>query len=65
MFNMWITGAQFADFASFDSRMPEGLQLFRIRVERDEKRIIEIQAETVVFLQETDALVTKLRERMK
>jgi len=65
MFNMWITGAQFADFASFDPRMPEGLQLFQIRVERDEKRIIEIQAETVVFLQEVDTLVTKLRERMK
>lgn len=64
-FNMWITGAQFADFASFDPRMPEGLQLFRIRVERDDKRIAEMEAETVVFLSEVDALVAKLRERMK
>jgi len=62
-FNMWITGARFADFASFDPRMPEGLQLFRIRVERDDKRIAEIQDEVTAFLAEVDTLVAKLNER--
>lgn len=61
--NLWITGAMFADFASFDPRLPENLQFFRVRVERDEKKI-KAHAEAVMqFLAEVDALEQQLRKR--
>lgn len=63
LFNMWITSAAFADFVSFDPRLPDNLQLFRVRVQRDEAKLIKIGAEVIVFLQETDALLKKLQER--
>jgi predicted phage-related endonuclease len=34
--NLWITGYAWADFVSFDPRLPEYLQLFRVRVLRAE-----------------------------
>jgi hypothetical protein len=58
--NLWITGEPFADFVSFDPRMPPHLQLFRVRMERDEARIREHEAEVLYFLSEVDALVVKL-----
>src|SRR6202000_976260 len=33
---MWVTGAQWYDFVSYDDRLPEGLQFFCVRVERNE-----------------------------
>ena len=59
--NMWITGAQFCDFQSFDPRFPEKLQRFCIRYERDESRITAHAAAVKVFLGEVDALESKLR----
>jgi hypothetical protein len=32
--NLWITGAAWCDFVSFDDRFPPALQLFRLRVPR-------------------------------
>ena len=61
--NMWATGAAFADFVSFDPRMPEHLQLFIHRVERDEKAIAEYEAEVVDFLHGVDAMVLRLMEK--
>ena len=50
--NLWITGAQFCDFVSFDPRMPEPLQLFITRYERDEARIKAHEAAVMQFLME-------------
>lgn len=60
--NLWITGAQFCDFQSFDPRFPPKLQRFCVRLERDEARITAHAAAVKVFLAEVDALETKLRQ---
>jgi len=48
------------DFVSFDPRAPEGLQLFVIRIERDDKYILELESEVNKFLEELDARIEKL-----
>lgn len=53
--NMLVTGAEFVDFVSFDPDMPEKLQLFVFRWERDETLIREYEAELRQFLMEVDA----------
>jgi hypothetical protein len=50
------------DFVSFDPRAPEGLQLFITRIERDDKYILELEAEVNKFLEE---LETKIKQLMK
>lgn len=55
--NLWVTGAQWADFVSFDDRFPPPLQLFRVRVERTPALEIEIAAYATCaekFLAEVD-----------
>lgn len=63
---MWVTGAQWYDFYSYDDRLPEGLQGFYVRVERNEleKEMAAYEEELKRFLAEVDAEVaslTKLR----
>lgn len=53
--NMLVTGAEFVDFVSFDPDMPEKLQLFVFRWERDEALIKEYEIELRQFLMEVDA----------
>ncbi|WP_223191137.1 lambda exonuclease family protein [Paraburkholderia panacisoli] len=53
--NFLITNADFADFISFDPKMPEKLQLFVFRVERDDEEIRAYEAELRQFLIEVDA----------
>ena len=51
-----------ADFVSYDPRAPEGLQLFITRIERDDKYILELEAEVNKFLEELDARIEKLNK---
>jgi len=51
------------DFASFDPRLPEDMQLFVVRFPRDDARIAAIEAEVNAFLAEVDNIVTRLRNR--
>ncbi len=60
--NVYVTGADFADFVSFDPRMPEKLQLFFVRWERVESEIEEYESELKAFLSEVDSLHKKLSE---
>jgi putative phage-type endonuclease len=60
---MACTGRDWVDFASFDPRLPEELQLCVIRFDRDEDRIACIEQEVERFLDEVDALIQTLRER--
>ena len=60
---MWVTGAEFAYFQSFDPRFPEPLQRFHVRVERDEARISAHEAAVCLFLAQADALEQQLRLR--
>lgn len=61
--NLWITGCEFCDFASFDPRMPKELRLFKVRVYRNELDIAGYEAELLKFLGEVDALELQLRAR--
>ena len=53
--NVLMTGAEFVDFISFDPDMPEKLQLFVFRWERDDAMVREYEAELRQFLMEVDA----------
>lgn len=57
---MWISGRQWIDFVSFDPRLPEGLQLYVQRIERDETFIKTLAADVKVFLTEVDSLIFQL-----
>lgn len=60
---MAVTGRQWCDFVSFDSRLPDDLQLFVVRLERDQEYIEAMEAEVKKFLSEVDEMFTKLKER--
>jgi predicted phage-related endonuclease len=49
---LWLTGADYLDFFSYDPRFPEGLRVFCVRVERDETAIAEYETKARVFLEE-------------
>jgi len=53
--NLWVTGAAWCDFASFDDRFPPSLQLFRVRVERNDAEIASYELMVRAFLAEVDA----------
>jgi putative phage-type endonuclease len=58
---MACTGRQWCDFATYDPRMPQELQLWVLRVMRDDKHIAELEKEARLFLAELDEKVTALR----
>ena len=60
LWQMACTGREWCDFVSFDQRLPEHLQLFVVRFERDEKRIAELETAVGEFLRELDALMLRL-----
>ena len=64
---MWVTGAEWYDFVSFDDRLPEWLQYFCVRIYRNEFDLKQYEAELNIFLREVEAEVSalkKLKERM-
>lgn len=59
---LWITGAPWLDFVSFDDRLPPGLSFFCIRVTTSaDVQAYELMARQ--FLSEIDAEVDALRQR--
>lgn len=52
--NVLMTGAEFVDFVSFNPDMPEKLQLFVFRWERDDNMVREYEIELRQFLAEVD-----------
>lgn len=63
MWQMACTGAKWVDFVSFDPRLPKNLRLFIKRVERDDKRIAEMETEVRKFLGELEEKLMKLQEK--
>ena len=59
---LWITGRKWWDYQSFDPRLPEPLNCFRQRIERDSAYIAAMAAEIIVFAQEVEALVARLAD---
>ena len=60
---LWVTGRKWCDFLSFDPRMPENLQLFVFRVQRDEEYIAALAEEVKRFLAEVAELAERLMKR--
>jgi putative phage-type endonuclease len=60
MWQMACTERKWCDFVSFDPRMPEHMQIFVKRVERDDDMIIELEREVEKFLSELDEKINKL-----
>jgi putative phage-type endonuclease len=57
------TERQWCDFASFDPRMPDEMQIHIERIQRDDAMIEEMEYEVRKFLAEVDATVATLRAR--
>jgi putative phage-type endonuclease len=62
-FQMACTGRQWCDFASFDDRLPDAMQLHIQRVPRDPALVAEIEAEVTAFLAEIDMTIADLEAR--
>ena len=61
-FQMACTGRKWCDFVSFDNRLPEDLQIFVLRVERDDKHIAEMEIAITKFLAEMQEKIDKLTQ---
>ena len=59
---MSCTGARWTDFVSYDPRMPIHLQLFVVRVNRDNEKIAVLEETVISFLAEVTEMVAKLNE---
>jgi putative phage-type endonuclease len=57
---MACAGREWCDFVSFDPRLPPEMQLFVKRLDRDDKRIAELEEMVSDFLAELDEKVAKL-----
>lgn len=62
-FCMACTGAEWWDFVSYHPDMPDHLQCYVKRLNRDEKRIAELEFAVVEFLAEVNEVLEKLKER--
>ncbi len=59
---MACTGRAWCDFVSFDPRLPEAYQLFIQRVPRDAERIVFLEQEVALFLEELEAKLDALED---
>jgi len=57
---MACTGRKWCDFVSYDPRLPENMQMFIHRVERDDKMIAELEGEVVKFIEEMESKIELL-----
>lgn len=51
---MWLFDRQWCDFIGYDSRMPNGLDLVAVRIERDDDYIAYLESEAAQFLEEVE-----------
>ena len=63
LWQMACTGREWCDFVSYDPRLPDDLQLFVHRFDRDDKRIEEIEAAVTQFLSEVDEMIDNIRKK--
>jgi hypothetical protein len=61
--NLWVTGAEWCDFLSFDDRLPEDYRTFLVRVKREDVDIASYEKAAMQFLAEVDADVKDLQSR--
>ena len=63
LWQLACTGRHWVDFVSYDPRLPVAMQLFVKRLDRDDKRIAELEKQVAEFLAEVDAAVSDLLGR--
>jgi putative phage-type endonuclease len=63
MAQMACTGRKWCDFVSFDPKLPDGLQLFVVRLYRDDKYILVMEDAVSMFLKEVDEKVEFLNAK--
>lgn len=63
LWELACTGRQWADFVSYDPRLPESMSLAIKRVHLDAERLMEVENEVRIFLAEVDEAVADLRRR--
>ena len=56
---LWVTGRQWCDFASYDPRL-ESRPFWSVRIQRDEEYIKNLHAATSVFVAELKELIAKI-----
>jgi len=59
--NLWVSGAQWCDFVSYDPRFPESHRLLVYRVPRVEIEVLAYEKVALKFLAEIDAEIEQLR----
>jgi predicted phage-related endonuclease len=59
--NLWVTGAAWCDFLSFDDRFPPPLQTFLVRVQAADVDLPGYEKAALAFLAEVDREVTAVR----
>lgn len=57
---LWVTERAYCDFVSFDDRFPSALQVFHVRMTRDDKAIAIYAKAAQAFLQDVDNEVLSL-----
>jgi len=62
MWQMACTGRQWCDFVSFRPDLPEHLQMFLIRFNRDPARIIVLETAVIAFLDTVDTMINQLKK---
>lgn len=60
MWNLACTGRKYAEFVSFDPRLPDGAKIFIVRMGRDEKVIGEMEYEVEKFNAEIESEISRL-----
>ena len=63
LWQMACTGRQWCDFVSYDPRLPEDLQLFVHRFDRDQERIDAIEEAVKQFLNEVNEMIDNIRKK--
>ena len=58
---LWISGAQWCDWLSYQPDFPDGLQVRLVRVNRDEQTIVNYEKQVRAFLAEVDHEEAALR----
>ena len=62
---MWMTGAKYAWFASYDPRLPASMELYLQKVDRDQAYIDTLETEVCKFLNEINDTIATLQEKAK
>ena len=60
--NLWITGARWCDFLSFDDRLPLHLQVFLVRVHLKDGELAAYESRALQFLAEVEDEYQALKE---